>query len=339
MAKRKLSQHQSRRIKKKQDASNAKAASPLDAIDDQTLGAEQEGRVIAHYGTQVDIEYGNNESIRCFLRANLDPVITGDRIVWQRGEDLGVVVSRHPRSSLLSRPDTYGKLKPVAANVDQIIVTIAPQPEFFTNLIDRYLVVAELNHIKPLILINKADLIDDENAEKFEDLKESYSGIGYQVLLFSAKTEIGVNALISQLRDKTSILVGQSGVGKSSILKLLMPEEEIQVGQLSDAKNKGRHTTTHSQLFHFSGGGECIDSPGIREFGLWNLEAPDVIKGFVELNALTDQCKFRDCSHNHEPGCAIQNARKEKAISETRFISYQRIVASLDDVQIKTPHK
>ncbi len=339
MAKRKLSQHQSRRIKKKQEASNAKASSALDTIDDQTLGAEQEGRVIAHYGTQVDVEYGEKESIRCFLRANLGPVITGDKIVWQRGEDLGVVVSCHPRSSLLSRPDTYGKLKPVAANVDQIIVTIAPQPEFFTNLIDRYLVVAELNHIKPLILINKADLIDDENSAKFADLKESYSSIGYQVLLFSAKAEIGVDELTSQLRDKTSILVGQSGVGKSSILKLLMPEEEIQVGQLSDAKNKGRHTTTHSQLFHFTGGGECIDSPGIREFGLWNLEAPDVINGFVELNALTDQCKFRDCSHNHEPGCAIQTALKQNKISESRFTSYQRIVASLDDVQIKTSQK
>lgn len=339
MAKRRLSQGQTRRIRSKQQAKNenvSKAAKDAPGFDNEALGAEQEGRVIAHYGTQVDVEYGDQKSIRCFLRANLEPIITGDRIVWRQGDDIGVVESCQPRRSLLCRPDSYGKLKPVAANVDQIIITVAPQPEFFTNLIDRYLVVAEINQIQPLILINKADLIDESNQSEFESLRDNYSKLGYRVLTISAQDNTGMSELITLLQDKTSILVGQSGVGKSSILQTLIPDIEIQIGKLSDAKSKGRHTTTHSQLFHFTDGGECIDSPGIREFGLWNLDAADVMKGFIEINDLSDTCKFRDCAHENEPGCAIKTALENGAISEQRFINYKRIIASLDDVQIKS---
>ncbi len=339
MTKRKLSQNQTRRIRSKQQAKNEKAIATSETdieSEDHTLGAEQEGRVVAHYGTQVDIEYGDKKTIRCFLRANLAPVITGDRIVWRQGKDKGVVESCQPRKSLLSRPDSYGKLKPVAANVDQIIITVAPEPEFFTNLIDRYLVVAEINNIKPLILINKADLIDETNQSEFDNLQKSYTDLGYRVLTVSAKDSTGLDELIELLKDNTSILVGQSGVGKSSILQTLIPDKDIEIGELSNAKSKGRHTTTHSQLFHFVNGGECIDSPGIREFGLWNLDAADVIAGFVELNDLTGTCKFRDCSHENEPKCALKEALENGTISEQRFTNYKRIIASLDDVQIQS---
>ncbi len=339
MAKRKLTQHQVRRIRKKQAGHNAKAdraSNKLNDIDEQSLGEEQPGRVIAHYGTQVDIEYGESESTRCFLRANLDPVTTGDWVSWRQGEDMGVVESRQERTSLLSRPDSYGKLKPVAANVDQILITVAPKPDFFTNLIDRYIVVAEVNHITPRILINKSDLIDDNNQHLFDLLKQRYESLGYTVAQVSAKQQQGLKPLTDLLKNKTSILVGQSGVGKSSILKALLPESIIQIGELSDAKKKGRHTTTHSQLFHFTEGGECIDSPGIREFGLWNLDKNDVIKGFVELDQASENCKFRDCSHNAEPGCAIQNEIDNGNISTERFESYQRIITSLDEVTIKS---
>ncbi len=342
MAKRKLTQNQSRRIKQKQHDSNTQATPSTALEDDSHLGAEQAGRVVAHYGTQVDIEYGDQQTRRCFLRANLDSVVTGDHIIWRDGDDMGVVVSCQPRSSLLSRPDSYGKLKPVAANVDQIIVTVAPRPECFTGLIDRYLVVAEANNIQAVILINKSELIDDENADFFADIHTRYSKLGYTVLSISAKQGLGIDALNAQLRNVTSILVGQSGVGKSSIIKHLMPEQNIQIGDLSDAKQKGRHTTTHSQLFHFRDGGECIDSPGIREFGLWHLDASAVTAGFIELRELAGQCKFRDCTHQHEPSCALLCALEEARISPERFDSYQRIIASLNDVHVRftsTPNK
>lgn len=339
MTKRKLTQQQARRIRQKQAERNAaarKSGATFEHVDEQSLSEECQGRIVAHYGTQVDVEDDNRDTTRCFLRANLDAVTTGDWVTCRFGDKVGVVESLHPRTSLLSRPDSYGKLKPVAANVDQLLITIAPKPEFFSNLIDRYIVVAEVNNIVPLILINKCDLIDDENKEKFDALVTDYQGLGYRVLSVSAKKNIGLQTLNEQLRGKTSILVGQSGVGKSSILKTLLPSATIPVGDLSDAKSKGRHTTTHSQLFHFAEGGECIDSPGIREFGLWNLDKADVITGFIELNLASEQCKFRDCSHNSEPGCGIQRAITEGKISPKRFESYQRIIASLDEVQIKS---
>ncbi len=322
-------------------------------FDESSLGPELEGRIIAHYGSQVEVESATKESTRCFFRANLKQLVTGDRVVWRMcinpeieaqtendasAKQQGVVVACHERRSLLSRPDSYGKLKPAAANVDQIIITVAPKPEFFTNLIDRYLVVAEINEIEPILLINKTDLISEENQAEFESLQAQYKGLGYQCIAISAKQETGLQALSEQLQNKTSIFVGQSGVGKSSTINQLIPDLDIQVGKLSDAKAKGRHTTTHSQLFHFPNGGECIDSPGIREFGLWHLERDDVVKGFREFQQHQGHCKFRDCAHNNEPKCAILEALENGDISSERFDSFKRIVASLDEVDVKPEH-
>ena len=131
-----------------------------------------------------------------------------------------------------------------------------------------------------------------------------------------------------------TIFVGQSGVGKSSLIQALLPKEDIKIGELSEAVKKGRHTTTHASLYHFEFGGHCIDSPGIREFGLWHLTAEEVLNGFKELQSLAEHCKFRDCSHSHEPGCALLKALDEQVISEQRFKSYQQIIHSLDDVDI-----
>ncbi len=336
MTKRRLSKNQARRIKQQQHASIHRVRQQALQYDEDALGPEQAGRVVAHFGKQLAIEYAPGKLVRCFMRANLDTVVTGDKVVWRAFGDGGVVVSSQDRQSLLCRPDSYGKLKPVAANVDQIIVVVAPVPEFFTNLIDRYLVAAEIHGITPVILINKSDLINRDNRDKFDELARLYQGLGYGLQIISAKKAMGMDELKSLLADKTSIFVGQSGVGKSSIIQRLLPHEEIQVGRLSDAKTKGRHTTTHTQLFHFSAGGECIDSPGIREFGLWHLDKSQVVKGFVELSELATQCRFRDCSHGDEPGCAIKKALAEGRISARRLRSYQGIVASLDDVDVKT---
>lgn len=343
MAKRRLSKQQSRRIRQKQNASISRADKPLLDIDEASLGAERHGLVTAHFGQQVQVE-SDNERLRCYLRANLNAVVTGDQVIWREADHIGVVESVLPRKSLLQRPDSYGNLKPVAANIDQILITIAPQPEYHHNLIDRYLVSAELQNIEPVLLINKLDLIDagtnnvqgsaDGSAANVHQTIEQYSELGYRVVQVSAKHNENLEELRLLLRDKTSIFVGQSGVGKSSLIKQLLPSEEILIGDLSEA-TKGRHTTTHSQLFHFVDGGDCIDSPGIREFGLWHFDAEQVIHGFRELRKFADKCKFRNCSHISEPHCALQQALEQNKVSVERFDSYQRILSTIDDVTIK----
>ena len=341
MSKRRLTKVQQRRIQQRRKENRLETRQNTVAeIDDQQLGPEIQGRVVAHFGTQVDVEVASQTKTRCFLRANLGAIATGDWVRWRADQQGGgVVTDCEPRNSLLCRPDSYGKLKPVAANVDQIIVTIAPKPEAFANLIDRYIVAAECHDISVCLLINKSDLIDASQAEQFDHLSSLYASLGYPVIKASSKFGDGMDTLIEQIEGRTSIFVGQSGVGKSSIIQSLLPHENITVGQLSEAKRvKGRHTTTHAELFHLQKGGECIDSPGIREFGLWHLEREDVIKGFVELRELASQCRFRDCRHQHEPGCALREAVQLQRVSSERFDSYQRIIASLDEVAIKPLH-
>ncbi|VUD40668.1 Small ribosomal subunit biogenesis GTPase RsgA [Thalassocella blandensis] len=336
MAKRRLSKQQSRRIRQKQNASISRAGNPLEDIDEDSLGAERHGLVTAHFGQQVQVE-SESERLRCYMRANVTAVVTGDQVVWREADKIGVVESVLPRKSLLQRPDSYGNLKPVAANIDQILITIAPQPEYHHNLIDRYLVSAELQDIEPVLLINKLDLIDTDSPDASPTVQETiqqYSDLGYRVVQVSAKQNENIDELKHLLQGKTSIFVGQSGVGKSSLIKRLLPSEEILIGDLSEA-TKGRHTTTHSQLYHFIDGGNCIDSPGIREFGLWHLDAEQVIYGFRELRKFTDKCKFRNCSHTSEPQCALQLALEHNTISAQRFDSYQRIVSTINDVTIK----
>ncbi len=336
MSKRKLTKLQSRRLQEQHSKRIKRASVGDNSIDDSSLGPERAGLVIAHYGTMVNIEDEETGTVeRCHLRANLKSIVAGDKIIWRSGKPIGVVVSVLSRNTELLRPDNFGKLKPVAANVDQMIITIAPKPEPFSNLIDRYLVAAEINRIVPVLVINKSDLLLGEIREKILKLSVIYSKLGYKVLTVSAHTESSLKDLRKQLTDKVSIFVGQSGVGKSSLVKSLIPEQDVKVGSLSDGKDKGRHTTTHSELFRFPSGGAFIDSPGIREFGLWHVDKEQVTRGFIEIGEAALHCQFRNCRHKNDPGCAVQAAVKEKKISAQRFKSYSQIIASLSDVDIK----
>jgi len=336
MGKRKLSRQQAWRVEKIQ-AERARRAARRDTLAQETLttdglGPEQEGVVVAHYGTQVTVEAPCGRRQRCHLRANLDGLVTGDHVVWSAGENTGVVVAQLQRHSALSRPDARGRLKTIAANIDQILVVIAPFPEPHANLIDRYLVAAEAVAIEPVILLNKADLLrsDAGLATQMAQLLAPYPALGYRVLHTSTRAD-GLEPLQDLLRDRTSVCVGQSGVGKSSLVNRLAPDAGQRVAELSAAAGKGTHTTSTAVLLRLSCGGALIDSPGIREFGLWHMSRRDVELGFRELRPLLGSCRFRDCRHEQEPDCAITREAAAGRISAQRLQSFRHIVAGLED--------
>lgn len=338
MAKRKLTKNQQRRIRQiharheKRADQNQSAEELLSAGD---LGPEQSGVVIARYGSQADIEAPNGQIQRCFLRANLGTVVTGDEVIWRNGDPNGVIIATTERRSALYRPDNRGKMRPVAANIDRIFIVVAPLPEPFANLIDRYLVAAENQHIEAVLVLNKSDLLNTDQGQSTEQLIAPYRELGYSVLTVSAHNESGLRELRSALKDHTSVFVGQSGVGKSSLINALLPNVDAAVGALSEATIKGTHTTTTARLFHLEldgrgSEGRLIDSPGIREFGLWHLTAQEVAEGFVEFRNHLGHCRFRDCTHEAEPDCALLAAVKDNQISQARLQSYRNIVQSLE---------
>jgi len=288
----------------------------------------QPGLVVINYGKNQLVEDTSGDIYRCVARRGLPQIVCGDAVEWQpTGNNSGVIEVLQPRRTVLYRADGNDSQRPLVANIDQLIIEAALEPALDYFLIDKYCIAAELAQTEPLIIINKADLLQDKDRERIESLIEEYQRIGYATLLTSALKNTGIEAFADRLAGKTSILVGQSGVGKSSLIKRLLPDLDIAVGKLSAASGLGKHTTTSTTLYHLPQGGHLIDSPGVRDFHLGKVADSELGNGFREFRPYLGQCRFNDCRHLSEPGCAIHAAVAEGAILERRMQSYRQLVS------------
>lgn len=330
MAKRRLSKQQQNRIQAIQSRRRKKLEQRAEAsLAGAEGGTSIEGRVIIRHGATLMVEENDGSLIQCQTRQNIGHPVCGDRVIVEMtGEDTGVVTALLPRQSVLSRPDFSGREKPLAANLTQLVIVLAPKPEPSGFLLDQYLVTAETIQIKPLIAINKIDLLKEDEAETFYSSLAHYDEIGYTSVRISAKQDHGLDALIERLKGETSILVGQSGVGKSSLINALLPEHDVETGKLSEATGLGRHTTSAATLYRLPQGGELIDSPGVRSFRLNDLSREEIEQGFPEFQPYLGQCRFHNCSHQHEPDCAIHAAIDVGEISPQRLQNFQLLCQS-----------
>lgn len=260
-----------------------------------------EGRVIAAHGRQYVVELADGSRLPCFPRGKKSEIACGDRVdIKQTSDDQGVIEAIQPRSSLLYRSNEI-RQKLIAANVDQLIIVVATEPAFSDELIARALVAAESEEIEPLIVLNKCDLTDKLGAAR--QRLAVLVGLGYRVLELSALEH--AEDLRPHLANRTSVLVGQSGMGKSTLVNALLPDAKAATREISLALDSGKHTTTHATLYHLDADSHLIDSPGLQEFGLGHLDRQDIENAFPEFRPFHGQCRFRDCLHNREPDCAL----------------------------------
>ncbi len=333
--KKKLTKSQVRRVRNNQHRKLKQEKN--DQWDENSLGPQKSGLVITRFGQHADIEDLQTKEVhRCNLRRGVESLVSGDLVMWRAGAETmdgisGVVEAVEPRRSILTRPDYYDGLKPVAANVDQMVIVSSVLPELSLNIIDRYLIASETLKIAPLLVLNKVDLLDVQQREQYQQWLNEYQKIGYKVLLVSKESGEGIAALEAELGGRVNIFVGQSGVGKSSLVNALMPGLDVEEGDVSETSGLGQHTTTAARLYHIPSGGDLIDSPGVREFGLWHLEAEEITQAFVEFRPYLGGCKFRDCKHLEDPGCILREAVEKGEISELRYQNYHRIIESMSE--------
>lgn len=287
-----------------------------------------DGLVVVNYGKSMLIEDGAGSLHRCVARRSLGTIVCGDRVSWQQsGKQAGVITAIEPRRNTLARADGSDRQRPLAANIDQIMIVAAPEPPLEPFLIDKYTVAAELAQTRPLLVINKIDLLDADARSRLDTTLADYAEAGYPVIHTSAKQNSGIKQLAGQLAGQASILVGQSGVGKSSLIKRLLPDLDIAIGRLSKASGQGRHTTTTTTLYHLPHGGDLIDSPGVRDFRLGQVDPGALAAGFREFRRHLGKCRFNDCRHVTEPDCAVIAAAARGEISDRRLESYRRLLA------------
>jgi ribosome biogenesis GTPase len=287
-----------------------------------TTAVDSVGRVIASYGQRGILADTDGTRYRYVLKGRRLRVVCGDYVHWQPTGNGGqaLVTAVRERRNALERPNSRGKAELLAANLSRIVVVIAPlpAPDFF--LVDRYLCAAEMQGMAAAVAWNKADIASDLPAELSD-----YARLGYPILHTSATAATGIATLAQELREGVSLLAGQSGVGKSSLINALVPSADVTVGSLSEANREGRHTTTAAFMHTLPGGGELIDTPGVREFAPVIHDLGKVQNGFREILSFAANCRFSDCQHLREPDCAVKQACQDGRISERRYASYKRL--------------
>ncbi len=284
-----------------------------------------EGTIVAAHGRQYLVELTGGETLRCFPRGKKSELACGDHVSLLRsGDAQGVIESIVPRSTLLYRSNEY-KQKLIAANVTQIIIVVATEPSFSDELITRCIVAAESQDMKALIVLNKCDL--RERVAAAVPALAMFEKLSYPVLRLSAKADFEV--LLPYLSGHTSVLVGQSGMGKSTLTNALVPGANAPTREISEALDSGKHTTTHATLYRLDDHSALIDSPGLQEFGLRHLSPAAIEHGFPELRPLLGKCRFRNCHHDREPDCAVHAALNSGGISPRRYAAFRSLCAEV----------
>jgi ribosome biogenesis GTPase len=283
--------------------------------------APLQGTIVAAYGKRFQIELTDDKKrISCVTRGKKTDLACGDIVTIKlTDKHEGVVETTLPRKTLLYRSNAF-KSKMLAANVTQIIIVLATQPSFYEALLNRCLIAAEAANIKVLIVLNKCDLADNNDSKKKLEL---YTSLGYRVLPLSAKEDI--STLRPYLQGESSILVGQSGMGKSTIINALLPNEAVRTQEVSHVLDSGKHTTTAAHLYHLDAESQLIDSPGLQEFGLHHLSTNELEHAFVEFRPFLGKCRFNNCKHLQEPDCAILEATQTNQVSQIRFSTYKML--------------
>jgi ribosome biogenesis GTPase len=282
------------------------------------------GLIVASHGRHYRVEVAGYGEIDCVTRGKRGGLVCGDRAsIALVSPGQGVIEAVDKRASVLYRSDAH-RQKLVAANVTQVIIVVAAAPVCHEELVNRCLIAAEHGGMAALIVLNKADLPQSAAALEF---LEPYRALGYRVLALSAKRD--VRPLRPLLQDQVSVLVGQSGMGKSTIINQLVPGAAARTDDISRASRAGRHTTTQARLYHLDATSHIIDSPGMQEFGLHHLDLNEVVRAFVEFRPFIGECRFRDCRHLGEPGCAIASAGDAQRISGRRLAAYRILAQEL----------
>jgi len=293
--------------------------------------SQSEALVLVSYGSHGVVLLPDGERKHCKFRRQVGRPFCGDRVMVAYADEASLVVeSVLPRKNYFLRADERQRRNIIAANLDQVLIVVAPSPLPSRDLVERYLLAIHSLGMQPLIVYNKTDLVPDPddtaNGIKVLEHMPDYEALGYTVIRTSCKAPSGISGLQSVLKDKTSILVGQSGVGKSSLINQLIPDMQIQTGELSSATGKGTHTTTSTIMYQLTEGGYLVDSPGVWEYGIWKLEDLELAAGFIEFEPWLGQCRFNNCLHVSEPDCAIKQAVEDGLIRDWRFWSYLRLM-------------
>ncbi len=266
-----------------------------------------------------------------------NPIAVGDIVKIEPEQDAdktAVITEIEDRRNYIARQSPSHKKQHhiVAANVDQsLLVATLREPRTSQGFIDRFLVSCEAYHVPAIIVFNKSDLYREKDKARFEEMKDMYEAVGYRVIMASAPQQLGIDELKELLQDKVTLMSGHSGVGKSSLINLLIPDLELRTQDVSGWSGKGMHTTTFAEMFDLPGGGRIIDTPGMREFGIVHIERQELSHYFPEMRQLINDCQFNNCLHMNEPGCAVKAAVNSGDVSIDRYVSYCTILDSIQD--------